>query len=66
VAFFSLLDTQERTLRLRSRAAVRGRLDAGDLINAASPYCGADGGHRPRQRAIAPVGLHRPLPSVCR
>jgi len=38
----------------------------GDLINAASPYRGVARGLRPRQEAIAPVGLHRPLAIVCK
>src|SRR5262245_59199751 len=32
-----------------------------DLINAASPYCGAARDPRPRREAIAPARLHRPL-----
>ena len=57
---------QERTLRSRAAARISSRLDDGDLINAASPYCGANKGLRPRQGAIAPLGPHREREGVCK
>jgi len=62
------LDQGEELYVLSNQQTVSHSLCSSTLvfINAASPYCGAARHLRLRQRAIAPVGPHRPLASACK